>query len=61
MSFTRFDTGDPDEYVAVCPECEGEGSRMVVFDPSDPKSDREWGECPDCGGEGTISAEADDF
>lgn len=54
----RFDTGDPDEYVAVCEECNGEGSRMITFDPQDPP---EWGKCPDCDGYGNISADADDF
>ena len=54
----RFDTGDPDEFCAVCEECDGEGSRMITYDPQNPP---EWGECPDCEGRGNISAEASDF
>ena len=54
----RFDTGDPDEYYAVCEQCDGEGSRWVTFDPSKPA---EWAICPDCDGVGNISADADDF
>lgn len=54
----RFDTGDPDEYVAVCDACDGEGSRMIIFDPAKPA---EWGVCPECDEAGTISADADDF
>lgn len=58
ITWKRFDTGDPDEYVAVCNECDGEGSRMITFDPADCP---EWGTCPDCDGSGNISADADDF
>ena len=54
----RFDTGDPDEYVAVCPDCDGEGSRDVTFNPDEPS---EWVTCPDCDGSGTISADKEDF
>jgi DnaJ-class molecular chaperone len=56
--YKRFDTGDPDEFVAVCPDCDGEGS-LDVFNVLSETS--EWVQCPDCGGKGTISAEADDF
>jgi DnaJ-class molecular chaperone len=56
--YKRFDTGDPDEYVAVCPDCDGEGSRDVVFVHSETP---EWVKCPDCDGKGNISADADDF
>lgn len=55
---TRFDTGDPDEYRAVCGDCDGEGSRMITFDQADPP---EWGVCPDCEGLGNVSADPDDF
>jgi len=58
ITWKRLDTGDPDEYVAICNECDGEGSRMITFDPADPP---EWGMCPDCDGAGNISADADDF
>lgn len=58
ITWKRFDTGDPDEFRAVCDECDGAGSRMIVYNPEDPA---EWGTCPDCDGLGNISAEAADF
>ena len=54
----RYDTGDPDEYLAICDECDGEGSRYVTFNPDEPP---EWVTCPDCGGYGHITADASDF
>ncbi|WP_194446537.1 hypothetical protein [Microbacterium lacticum] len=58
MSFTRYDTGDPDEYFAVCPDCNGDGQAELR---TGPEGDLVWGTCPFCDGRGHVSADPEDF
>jgi hypothetical protein len=55
---------DPDEYWAVCEDCDGTGSMSFPVVDDDGKVEEgvyENGTCPGCDGLGFVSADADDF